>query len=116
MIWQDTLSFAYYHEGVWIVYKAVGADGHERLYPWFPQQDTVLVVNRSILLPLMAFQDCDWSVSAQLKLLLSNKTYLNGLHVFVCSFTLDRGTGLMSYTAAQHRRAFKVLCFTFWFP
>lgn len=84
MIWQDTLSFfAYYHEGVWIVCKAVGADGHERLYPWFPQQDTVLVVNRSILLLLMAFQDCYWSVSAQLKLLLSNKTYLNGLHFFV---------------------------------
>lgn len=85
MIWQDTLSFfAYYHEGVWIACKAVGADGHERLYPWFPQQDTVLVVNRSILFPLMAFWDYDLSVSAQLKLLLPNKTYLNGLNVFVC--------------------------------
>lgn len=43
VIWQDTSSFfAYYHEGVWIDCKAVGADGHESLYPWFPQQDTVL--------------------------------------------------------------------------
>lgn len=25
--------------------KAAGADGHESLYPWFPQQDTVSVVS-----------------------------------------------------------------------
>lgn len=50
VIWQHTLScFAYFHEGVWMVCKAAGADGHERLYPWFPQQDTVSVVSWSIL-------------------------------------------------------------------
>lgn len=51
VVWQHTLScFAEFHKGVWMVCKAAGADGHQRLYPWFPQQDTASVVSWSILL------------------------------------------------------------------
>lgn len=50
VIWQHTLSrFASYYKGVWMVSKAAGADGHERLYPWFPHQDAASVVSWSIL-------------------------------------------------------------------
>lgn len=68
VVWQHTLScFASFYEGVWMVCKAVGADRHQRLYPWFPQQDSV--GSWSILLTnWWHFGDSGWSVSAQLKL------------------------------------------------
>lgn len=97
VIWQHALScFAYFHEGVWMVCKDAGAD--ERLYPWFPQQNTVSVVSWSLLFTPI---DAIW-----------------GLWPF-CECTTEAfctwQTQDLQYTASKHRRVFKRFCFTFWY-
>lgn len=102
VIWQHTLScFAYFHEGVWTVCKAAGADGHNRLYPWFPQQNTTSVVSWSIL-----FTSIDgiwglWPVCG-----CTTEAAVFSLHLTELQDLL---------TASQNRRVFKRLCFTFWY-